>query len=261
MTGHFQSFQSPASNSEMVNAVIELSNSESRTLCRRVFSALNYPAGADAELADSIVWLAAVEICPLLYWAEQLPQLEFEPAKGTRVITSQPLASGLNLACDANLMVLVQAVDTLVAKVIQAESESELSYSNPKFARLLLPLILVRSQLNLAFQLNLAPFRCVVVKGELWSNAPLAALKAELETELCLVKCVHLESTAGLSMFKQSELEHHLNCQSIRTISSQRIRIDARSFQLLKQKAAQSFVPNSELSRSSGAGAEVDDSH
>ena len=39
-----------------------------------------------------------------------------------------------------------------------------------------------------------------------------------------------------------------------------RIEIDKGSFWTLKQKASASFVPNSELSRRNGAGAEVEDS-
>ncbi len=240
--------------------MIQLSNSESRTLCKRVFTALDYPAGADSELADAIVWLAATGVYPLSRWAQWLShlQLESEPADSDH--SSSQFKSTLTITREFDLTSLLQASDALVGSCIQNESESELKYSEPKFWHLLLPLILKRSQFKFIFQLTSPPLRCVVLNGELWSNYQLANLKDWQETECCKVRCRGLHSDEVQSMFDRTGLEHHFSCESIRTLSSQRIEIDLRSFKVLKQKAAESFVPNSELSRSSGAGAEVDDS-
>ena len=67
-------------------------------------------------------------------------------------------------------------------------------------------------------------------------------------------------SLSGKSDVEYSGLDLKFRTEEKSEFGSNRIEVDEGSFWTLKQKAAESFVPNSELSRRSGAGAEVDDS-
>ena len=253
MIGHFPSYLVDQTTDR---SVIELSNSESRTLCKRVFSALQYPAGSDTEIADSFVWLAAMGLVPLSYLAESLSVLHYSP---TGQIDDPSVTADELLSNQHNLLSLIDTIDTLTAQTVQERQPGTATIAASNFAMLLLPLIVTRSRVNLVYQLDLLSSPVLATNGSLWSREELSGFNCDSSSKSGTLVCALNDSNAEGSVLDQGDFAFHLDQSQIETMSSRRITIDLDSYAILKQKAAESFVPNSEYSRTSGAGADTSD--
>ena len=253
MIGH-----SPSCRTEQTpdRSVIELSNSESRTLCKRVFSALQYPAGSDTEIADSFVWLAAMELVPLSYLAESLSVLHYSPIGQ---IDDPSVTADELLSNQHNLLSLIDTIDTLTAQTVQERQPGTATIAASSFAMLLLPLIVMRSRVNLIYQLDLLSSPVLARNGSLWSREHISGLRSCSNPRTGTLVCALNDGNAEQLDLRQNEMDFHMNRSEIDTTSSGRVTIDLDSYAILKQKAAESFVPNSEYSRTSGAGANTSD--
>ena len=236
--------------------MIELSNSESRTLCKRVFSALQYPAGSDTEIADSFVWLAAMGLVPLSYLAESLSVLHYSPIGQ---IDDPSVTADELLSNQHNLLSLIDTIDTLTAQTVQEHQPGTATIETSSFAMLLLPLIVARSQANLIYQLDLRSFCVLARNGSLWSSEELSRLHNSSNPRTGTLVCVLNDGNVEQFELGQDEMNFHMDRSEIETTSSGRVTLDLDSYATLKQKAAESFVPNSEYSRTSGAGANTSD--
>ena len=223
-------------------ATVQLSNSECCTLTRRVLSALGIPPGADIEIGNALVWLAATDTVPLKFLVDLLPELQREPE-------TQCL----------NILSLIETLDRLAAFAGSLDKASSARVKKSKAIALLLPLALARSNLNLCFRLQLPKSRIIIENGEIWSAEKTLWIRNWHHSNEVLVVCVSNQLASDLSLFNKTGLNWHFSQSKLQSLSSRRINIDFESLQILKRKAAESFVPNSDLSRRSGAGAEVDD--
>ncbi len=239
--------------------MVRLSISESITLCRRVFSALPFPPGSGIELANAVVWLAAARAVPLRYFAELLPHLQSA--------SSEPFSLEVSAAVrsyrieDPTLLHLLEVIDCLTSSAIRFQGRYIAVIAGCYYSSLLLPLALSRSQLGVSFKLDISALSIVIESGELWANMDPMAEEIWQKPEECTITGVSGGSESDRASFDRGGLSHHFSQEDLRTRSSQRIAIDKESYKLLKQKAAEAFVPNSDISRRSGAGAEVDDSN
>ncbi len=225
-----------------IRATVQLSNSECCTLTRRVLSALGFSPGADIEIGNALVWLAATDIFPLKYLADLLPELQREPATES-----------------LNILSLIETLDRLAAVAGSLDKACTARVKNSKVIALLLPLALARSKLNLCFLLQLPKSRIIIENGEIWSAEETFWTRDWQDSKEVLVVCVSNQMSLDVSLFDKTGLNWHFSQSKLQSLSSRRINIDFESLQILKRKAAESFVPNSDLSRGSGAGAEVDD--
>ncbi len=225
-----------------IKTTVQLSNSECCTLTRRVLSALGIPPGADIEIGNALVWLAATDTVPLRFLANLLPELQREPETESLKILS-----------------LIETLDRLAAGAGSLAKACTARVKNSKEIALLLPLVLARSNLDLCFLLQLPKSRIVIENGEIWTAEELFWTRNWQDSREVLVVCVPNQLSIDLSLFDKTGLNWHFSQSKLQSLSSRRINIDSESLQTLKKKAAESFVPNSDLSRRSGAGAEVDD--
>ncbi len=260
MIGRFLLFLSAMAITSVNQTVVQLSNSESKVLCKRVFSALNYPAGYDTEIADVFVWLASAEIVPLSELARRLHRLHFCRKLDSQSKLTSSASMDLVISNEDDYCSLLDAIDTLVACTVRLKQTCQLTLREPHFAVFLLPLIIARSRKAMRFDLRLPSFRALVEMGELRTSSELASANSGSDQETGFLNCVPINQKTGQSTIDQSKFVHYFDKETICTISSRRIDVDTDSYRILKEKAAESFVPNSELSRRSGAGAEVDDS-
>ncbi len=225
-----------------IRATVQLSNSECCTLTRRVLSALGIPPGADIEIGNALVWLAATDTVPLKFLADLLPELQREPETES-----------------LNTLYLIETLDRLAAVAGSLNKACTARVENSKAIALLLPLALARSNLNLCFRLQLPNSRIIIENGEIWTAEESFWTRDWQDSKEILVVCVSNQLSVDLSFFDKTGLNWHFSQSKLQSLSSRRISIDLESIQILKKKAAESFVPNSDLSRRSGAGAEVDD--
>lgn len=223
-----------------IRATVQLSNSECCTLTRRVLSALGIPPGADIEIGSALVWLAATDTVPLQLLADLLPKLQHESDR-------------------FNILSLIETLDRLAAVANSFDQACTARVNSSKVIALLLPLALSRSKLNLCFRLQLPKSRIIIENGEIWTAEETLWSRDWQGSKEVLVVCVSNQLSIDLSLFDKSGLNWHFSQSKLQSLSSRRVHIDLGSLQKLKRKAAESFVTNSDLSRRSGAGAEVDD--
>ena len=225
-----------------IRSTVQLSNSECCTLTRRVLSALGMPSGVDIEIGNALVWLAATDTVSLKFLADLLPDIQHESETES-----------------FNILSLIETLDRLAAVAGSFDRACTAKVKSSKVVALLLPLALSRSQLGLCFRLQLPKSRIIIENGEIWAGEEMFWTRDWQDSKEVLVLCVSNKLSFDLSLFDKSGLNWHFSQSKLQNLSSRRINIDAESLQNLKRKAAESFVPNSDLSRRSGAGAEVDD--
>ncbi len=240
--------------------MIHLSNSETCTLCKRVFSAMGFPAGSDVELANAVAWLAAIRIVPLSELAESMPPLQefMEIANEDRMMgPTRVRAPNLEYV---NPLTLMEGFDRLTAYTVKHQCSDTATMLNSRYTELLVPLALARTHLPVRFEISLTKLKFAVQDGEIWISSDMESTKRWQESKNVKVSCAPHSSSSVQHSFARKRRGQHLTRSKLEALSSRRVEIDEQSFRILKQKAAESFVPNSELSRRSGAGAEVDDS-
>ena len=225
-----------------------------------MFTALGFPAGSDTEIANAIVWLASMGIVPLSQLAENLPSLRYstDTDKSFRWFSSAEFEITINPSIEH--LLLTEVADILGASVARQRRPIQATIRNMRNAALLLPITLQRSLDNVRFEIVLSDFRTIVENGQLWSNYDLENARDIQLIEFGVVTCSGSGEMSGKSDVESSGLDLKFRTGEKSEFGSNRIEVDEGSFLTLKQKAVESFVPNSELSRRSGAGAEVDDS-
>lgn len=225
-----------------IRTTVQLSNSECCTLTRRVLSALGIPPGADIEIGSALVWLAATDTVPLKSLADLLPELQQESETDR-----------------FNILTLIETLDRLAAAAGSFDQACTARVNSSKVVTLLLPLALSRSKLGLCFRLQLPKSWIIIENGEIWTSEETFWTRDWQDSKEVLVVCVSNQLSGELSLFDKTGLNWHFSQSKLQSLSARRINIDLESLKILKTKAAESFVPNSDLSRRSGAGAEVDD--
>ena len=239
---------------------MELSISETKLLCRRVLSAAGVPAGADSEAAEAIVWLALQGFTALEDLFCSLPELKQDSRSAWQLQCVYGDSLNISLKSDSGYITLLQIIDSLCARsAFQDRQNSRASIHNARNFALLLPLMLRRSKDGYKFHMQSTKGQVVAEMGNLWMSAPIDRIRDIKFNERVDIQCTRLHnvSSGNPSNYSETKLEPFDENQS--ETSCRRIQIAEQLYWDLKEAAAQSFVPASDLSRQRGAGAEVDD--
>ena len=236
---------------------MDLSISETKLLCRRVLSAAGMPAGVDTETAESIVWLASQGFPALEDLFCSLAEFKQDSSNARQLQFG--LGEGLNISLksDSGYITLLQTIDSLCAR--SAFQDNHASIHDVRNLALLLPLMLRRSKDGYEFQMQWDTGRVVAEMGNLWLSAPIDRIRDDNFNDRVDIQCTRLNNGNSGNPSSHSELKLEPFDEFRSATSRRRIQIADELYWDLKEAAAQSFVPASDLSRQRGAGAEVDD--
>jgi len=243
--------------------VIELSNSEAKTLCKRVFCALNYPSGFAIEIADAMVWSAAAELIHLSDFTQSLSEWVYIPELAKTKQSYNPVTADYTIVkYNSDPVALIELIDHLASSAIhRSKAVAIVQFSHAQYAAVLLPLLVAGSRIGLSYELNSGSFRVIAEVGALFISIEMKNLRRFLLQNRFQMTCYSpLDQSVSQQGSHRNDLQCQLSAEEVRSIGSRRIQIDQESYQALKRNAAASFVPASDLSRMSGAGAPTDDS-
>ena len=239
---------------------MDLSISETKLLCRRVLSAAGTPAGVDSEAAEAIVWLASQGFPALEDLFYSLPELKQDPGNARQLQFGHNESLNISLKSDSGYITLLQIIDSLCARSDFQESQnSRASIHDVGNLALLLPLMLRRSKDGYEFHMQWDTGRVVAEMGNLWLSAPIDRICDVKFNDRVDIQCTCLNNGNSDNPSSYSELKLEPFDEFRSATSRRRIQIADELYWDLKEAAAQSFVPASDLSRQRGAGAEVDD--
>ncbi len=240
---------------------MDLSKSETLTLCQRFLSAVGLPPGVDNEVAESIVWLALRGYPSLVNLSQSNPEF---PQKSSIVKQLEIYSgSGLISAADMHYETWVAIADWLVASCGNSRrGESQVQLSNVRNPYFAVPTLLLRSSHGYEFSVDVTSCQAVFSKGDLWTNSDANEFLFLEDEEAMKIHCVQLNEISLKSPPRHLNVRPELRFSGERLIQGEnsRIDVDDEIYWKLKKVAARCFVPASEKSRQRGAGAEVDDS-
>ena len=240
---------------------MQLSEGELYRLSQRVFFALGFPAGADYEAAMAVKWLAAHGFPAVNQLHSKIPELRACPYQSVEI--SQDARGGfeLNTSKDIGYFAVFEAVEFICAGVSSKEIESSTALiSGLKIPSLLIPLALRWSNTGLVFDIQISTAHLFFDNGLLWTNFELNKLGLLLDNSNARLWCNSCELTNRKAEKAKSELVLQ-DLNSYRdTGRASGLQVDDKIWFDLKTVAYEGFVPESELSRQHGAGAEAGDS-
>ena len=150
---------------------MQLSCSETTTLCRRIFAGIGTPAGVDYEIAESIVWLESRGISIL----ENLPKfLSNTDETENYCLKMQPSESAnidMYLDDDGGFITLIPAIDNLIA----TSAKQEYGYSRStifhlKHIAMIFPLLVRRSEVNYVFSFECGNIKSLINNKYIYLN-------------------------------------------------------------------------------------------
>ena len=236
-----------------VNTQVSLSASEVRVLCRRIFFALDLPAGADIEVSESILWLQVHGFSALEQLHGDLPALQQNSYGSIRLTGDSDTQLTLDIQDDLGYFSLIESIDLICSRAFNSDDFAVASIQGVKNVLLMFPLMIRRSLNHLEFELNSGDCRAVCSAGKLWLNADCFKKVRVCGAETVTMRAARSQIAENLPSFDSDSLQLQADAEDLRT------RINFSVYRELKEAAAKSFVPSSEQSRSRGAGAEVDD--
>ena len=238
---------------------MELSRSESLTLCRRVLSASGLPPGSDEEAAELLVWLALRNYPALEELLDSLAHVDRTECRAvyTRALPQFAQLDGDRLSYD----VWITAIDWLAANCrLKSDEIKQIEILNVRVPGFFLPLLRQRSTLGFEFEAEVAAGTMVVSEGVVWMNFTLDQVESSMS--IVSVRCIYPRKRSPSSApvhFPLTPDMHEFGSLPTEGENS-RIEVDELVYWKMKALAAECFVPASEFSRQRGAGAEVDDS-
>ncbi|MDE0308629.1 MAG: hypothetical protein OXI60_02195 [Acidiferrobacterales bacterium] len=239
---------------------MDLSKSETMTLCQRFLSAVGLPPGLDNEVAESIVWLVLRGYPTLFDLAQSIPAI----AQDSTIDRRLDSYSGENFSAkDLYPDAWVAIADWLVVNCGKSPGESSrIQLSHVRYPYFLLPTLLQRSRQGYEFSAEGANSQVFFSNGSVWTNSganELPFLESQDEME---IHCARISEIGYETLFQRFCIGSRMQLADDQLISAKNSRIDVGEeiYWRLKEVAAQCFVPASEQSRQRGAGAEVDDS-
>ena len=235
--------------------MVELSNSESKILCQRVFKSLGFPPGMDTELSHALVWLASAEVVPLKTFAQRLNTLEYASNATSSSKCVKPHQFELNIDGDGEYQAIVEFMEMLCTVAVRSKAPIKAEISGISNGMILLPLTLQKALTDVQVDIQMEKTHFCIVDGILRMNQDLEQSRLQPDQTSASVQVSAVSTSSG----EMSELSNCYSKQFVQELGLRRIAIDYQSLHVLKAKGAESFVPSSELSRRSGAGAEVDD--
>ena len=230
-------------------------------LSRRIFFALGFPAGAENEVAESIVWLHRHGVSALEHLHAFLPSLQSNPYESLQVLRDTGSEVELSVESDSGYFALTEAVDFICARTASNKSNQLRSVihgvANP---HLILPLIARRSNNGWHHELSYSVCRVIFIGGTYCTKRALSQLPTSIEPQSVEICSIRRSEQLASYRFVVDELGAQDIAEAGAESTTRRIEISPLVYRELKEVAAKSFVPSSAHSRSRGAGAEVDDS-
>jgi len=240
---------------------MDLSKSETLTLCQRFFSAIGLLPGVDNEVAELIVWLA-LRGYPSL---ENLTQSITQNSRFQSIVEQLEKDSSVGPinAQDIYYDSWVAIADWLVASCGTSRmGKSYVQLTNVRNSYFVLPTLLQRSSQGYEFHAEAAFCQAVFNNGHLWINSVANELPFLDDQDSMKIHCAQINEINPKLPSRHFNVSSEMQFASDQLIRKEHSRIDVEDeiYWKLKEVAAKCFVPASEKSRQRGAGAEVDDS-
>ena len=240
---------------------MDLSKSETSTLCLRYFSAVNLPPGADAEVAESVVWLASHGYPVLDNLSQSVQDFNSFHSIWTQLERESELGTvdASELFCGA----WVAIADWLIARCAKSLSgEIQVQFRNVKDPYLFLPFLLGRSSQGFEFEAESTICRAVFSYGKLWMKTAPDQMLFLNHSDTVGIRCARIDGSDQSESPQYFVVGSDMHLFGERPIEKEGARIELADevYWKLKKVAAKCFVPASDQSRQRGAGAEVDDS-
>ncbi len=239
---------------------MQFSEGELYRLCQRIFFALGFPAGADHEAAMIVKWLASHGFQSVTKLNSNLPKLRESPFNSC-IWTHHDGVAQFDVSKDVGYFGVVGAMDLLCLEAQRSKSTQVLSqFHGVAIPENLLPLCRKWSSLNYRIEMECAPYHLAFENDMIWSNIPMDQIGFEHSDYSVSLKCRFDASNA----YNSSEHGTGLELQNLEDYYDSKrttgLNVDEKIWRNLKAVAFEAFVPESEISRRRGAGAEVDDS-
>ena len=239
---------------------MQFSEGELYRLCQRIFFALGFPAGADHDAAMIVKWLASHGFQSVAKLNSNLPKLRESPFKSCMWTLHDGVAQ-FDVSKDVGYFGVVGAMDLVCAEARRSKSTQVSSQIHGvAIPENLLPLCRKWSFSNYRIEMECAPYHLVFENDRIWSNTPIDQLRFEHSNYSVLLECRFDTSNA----YNSSEHVTGLELQNLEDYYDSKrttgLNVDDEIWRNLKAVAFEAFVPESEISRRRGAGAEVDDS-
>lgn len=238
---------------------MQFSEGELYRLCQRIFFALGFPAGADHDAAMIVKWLASHGFQSVAKLNSNLPELRESPFKSCKWTTYEG-ASQFDVSKDVGYFGIVGAMDLVCAEAQKSKSTQMSSQIHGvAIPENLLPLCRKWSFSNYRIEMECAPYHLVFENDRIWSNTPIDQIRFEHSNYSVSLECRFDSSNT----YNSSEHGTGLELQSLEDYYDSKrntgLNVDDEIWRNLKAMAFEAFVPESEISRRRGAGAEVDD--
>lgn len=239
---------------------MQFSEGELYRLCQRIFFALGFPAGADHDAAMLVKWLASHGFQSVVELHSNLPKLRESPFNSC-VWTLHDGALRFDVSKDVGYFGVVGAMDLVCAEAQRRKSTQVLSqFQGVAVPENLLPLCRKWSLSGCLIEVECATYHLVFENGMIWSNTPMDRIQFEHPDHSVLLKCKFDSSNAYNSNGHATGLELQNLEDYYDSKRTTGLNVDDEIWRDLKAVAFEAFVPESEVSRRRGAGAEVDDS-
>lgn len=229
------------------------SHAEAFRLCQRVLFALGFPAGADEDAAFALCAISNLGFAGLEKLHESVPQMRERPYAHVVADRRADGALHVNAAEDAGFYAPSEIIDLACVHASRNPGENlTVHLSSLRFLQLLPAVAMIRSANEHVFEFRLGASRARVHKGNLWLSRELESLGRDFGSD-ATVRCRLADAPESCAL--RSEDMNEVG----KTAMGRRIHVDSHAWRGLKRVATEAFVPASAMSRSRGAGAEIDD--
>ena len=228
-------------NNEFLLISVSYSYYEVYTNTQRAFSGLGFTYGSDEDAAFIITWL---ELCGL--GGIKLLNLKFAELDNTfdANIDSSKISSEFDCNNKSTLMIGPGLIDYLISK-IDNNSNFKITFKNCSDPIFLIPLLYKIAKKNINSQLiTNNKVNAQITNNNIAINKDIISINYEHNFDLLLTK----------NIIHDLKLEFNIQSSNINEMLSNGINPDEKSWDQISKIAFRTFVPESELSRSKGAG-------
>ncbi len=240
--------------------LVHLSEAEVYRACQRAFFALGFPAGFDEDAGIGVAWLSSLNLGGLEHLSRAIPSLRKHPYYHISKAYDEAGKLLIDSHADSGFFSSVEAIDLLCTEA----SDINLPYcesriENFSYPQLLIAVAVNRSILGYCFAISFDSIQIIVGKQHILSNYSIDDLGQVFENIDVEIRC----SFGEFESFQYDACKDYLTelqTESYKKdVMKYRICVDAKVWHAIKLVAAESFVPATEVSRTTGAGAQIDD--
>ncbi len=226
---------------EFLLIFVSYSYYEVYTNSQRAFSGLGFTHGADEDAAYITTWL---EVCGLD--GIKLLSLKIAELDNTfnAIIDPSKIRSDFNFHNQSALMIGPGLIDYLISK-IDIHNEFKISFKNCNDPIFLIPLLYKYAKKNISSQfISSQKINAQITHNNISINKDIISINYQKNFELMLTK----------KIINKQKLDINIQSSKINEMLSHGINPDIKSWDQISKIAFRTFVPESEESRSKGAG-------